>query len=210
MIANILNNPYARFESLFELKLFLCLLISMTLVGGPLSDVTFAKNGNKSVITHPAATSDKKIAKKIEEYEKRLKSLLEPVDYRYVAAGKPDPFKPFLRTEIRKGPENKSTAVAKKPERCNTALECMDVGQLTLVGVVLEPNGNGLAMAQDASGIGYTLKLGTRIGFNHGQVVSITRDRVVVKEKVEDLRGKPTYRDRILYLHPEEGDESSQ
>jgi len=142
-------------------------------------------------------------------YKKRLEKLLSPIDYHYVAAGKPDPFKPFFRTEMRRGPAGKSKKVVKKPDRCDTALECMDVGQLTLVGIVLEPNGKALAMAQDASGIGYTLRLGTRIGYNKGQVVAITRDRVVVKERVEDLRGKPTYRERILYLHPEEGDESS-
>ena len=209
MTAKIFNNPHARFWSFFEPKVLLCLLIALAMVGGPLSGVTLAIKTKKKVMTYPAATSDKRIANKIEEFKKRLKSLLAPVDYHYVAAGKPDPFMPFLRTEIRKGTPTNSKLAAKKPGRCDTALECMDVGQLTLVGIVLEPNGNGLAMAQDASGIGYTLRLGTRIGYNQGQVVSITRDRVVVKEKVEDLKGQPTYRDRILYLHPEEGDESS-
>ncbi len=207
MIMKILKNFHARFLSLFASKVLLSFFIGMAMVGGPLSNVTLAK---KNVgLKQGVEASNKKIANKIEEYKKRLESLLSPIDYHYVAAGKPDPFKPFLRTEMGKGPSTKSNKVAKKPDRCETALECMDVGQLTLVGIVLEPNGKALAMAQDASGIGYTLGLGTRIGYNQGQVVAITRDRVVVKEKVEDLRGKPTYRERILYLHPEEGDESS-
>ncbi len=165
--------------------------------------------GAASALKAPKAkTATKNISNKIEQYKKRLESLLSPIEYRYVAAGKPDPFMPFFRTEMNKAVSPRKKKFAKKPETCATALECMDVGQLTLVGIVLEPDGNSLAMAQDASGIGYTLRLGTKIGYNNGKVVSITRDRVIVKEEVEDLRGRPSFRDRTLYLHPEEGDES--
>ena len=186
-------------------KVFLPLIFSIFLLSGPMMQSSLATKGVKRVNNK----TSKKISDKIAQYKKRLEKLLSPVDYRYVAAGKPDPFKPFFRTEMKKGIRVNSKTVKKRPESCDTPLECMDVGQLTLVGIVLQPDGNALAMAQDASGIGYTLRVGTKIGYNDGKVVSITRDKVVVKEKVEDLRGKPTFRDRILYLHPEEGDESS-
>ena len=200
---------FAKLRSLRTLGRLLILFVALAVSTGSTGQKSLASPNKEKIPNRSSTTSNKKIANKIEQYKNRLESLLAPVDYRYVAAGKPDPFKPFLSTEVRKGPSVKQKKVARKPERCDTALECMDVGQLTLVGIVLEPNGGALAMAQDASGIGYTLRPGTRIGYNDGKVVSITRDRVVVKEKVEDLRGQPTYRDRILYLHPEEGDESS-
>ena len=180
-------------------------LIVALMLAGPMAYPSIA---GKAAKKDAGIGANKKISKKIDEYKHRLEKLLSPVDYHYVAAGKPDPFRPFFRTEMKKATVAKAKSAPVKPERCDTPLECMDVGQLTLVGIVIEPDGTNLAMAQDASGIGYTLRVGTRIGYNQGEVVSITRDKVVVKEKVEDLKGQPTFRDRILYLHPEEGDES--
>ena len=161
-----------------------------------------AKNG-------PGTSQARAETKKIADYQKRLNRLLAPVAYRYSPAGKPDPFRPFFRTVSSQ--RNSSPKTAKKrirPAKCDTPLECMDVGQLTLVGIVQEDDGGSLAMAQDASGIGYTLKPGMRIGYQKGRIVSIEREKVVVREQVEDIKGRLTYRDRILYLHPEESDEA--
>ncbi len=147
--------------------------------------------------------------KKIEEYQKRLAQLLTPVAYHYNPAGKPDPFMPFFRTSS-STPKNiaKKTGKANRPERCDTPLECMDVGQLTLVGIVLEKTGSTIAMVQDASGIGYTLRPGMRIGFQHGKIVKIDKDKVLIREEVEDIKGELISRDRILFLHPEETNEA--
>jgi len=188
-----------------RLNSLVTLWLALFLIAGPMAYSSLAK---KALEQGSAVSANKKISKKIEEYKKRLDKLLSPVDYHYVAAGKPDPFRPFFRTEMKKPVASSSKHRPAKPHRCETPLECMDVGQLTLVGIVLESNGEGIAMAQDASGIGYTLRVGTTIGYNKGKVVSITRDKVVVREKVVDLKGQPSFRDRILYLHPEEGDES--
>ncbi len=38
--------------------------------------------------------------------------------------------------------------------------------------------------------------------------MAIEKEKVVVREQVENIKGKLTYRDRILYLHPEESDEA--
>ncbi len=146
--------------------------------------------------------------KKIKDYEKRLAKLLTPLTYRYNPAGKPDPFMPFFRTSTSTG-KNAAKASGKRNRsiRCTTPLECMDVGQLTLVGIVLEQNGSPLAMVQDASGIGYTLKPGMRIGFQHGKVTKIEKEKVIIKEQIENLKGELTSRERILFLHPEESNE---
>jgi len=145
---------------------------------------------------------------KIRDYQERLDRLLSPIEYQYSPAGKPDPFKPFFRTKV--SVQKKARKIAKRPSRCDTPLECMDVGQLTLVGIVQEEDGDVLAMAQDASGIGYTLRKGMKIGYQNGKVVAIERDRLIVREQVEGIKGNLTYRDRVLYLHPEESNETSR
>lgn len=162
-----------------------------------------AKNGSGSISKADMGT------KKIADYQKRLERLLSPVAYRYSPAGKPDPFMPFFRTGTSgRKPAPKIVKKRKQPTKCDTPLACMDVGQLTLVGIVQKDDGQVIAMAQDASGIGYTLKSGMKIGYQKGRIMAIERERVVVREQVENIKGKLTYRDRILYLHPEESDEA--
>jgi type IV pilus assembly protein PilP len=142
---------------------------------------------------------------KVKEYEKRLQQILAPVAYKYNPLGKPDPFKPFLRTNT--GPkkiETKSRPKAIRPDECATPLECIDIGQLTLVAVVTGDDSSSWAMAQDASGIGYLLKKGMKVGYRGGKIVAILPEKVIIRETIEDLSGKKIKRNRVLYLHPEE------
>jgi Tfp pilus assembly protein PilP len=145
---------------------------------------------------------------KVKEFEKRLEHLLRPIDYRYSTKGKPDPFQPFLKTNFEApkqvASEQKAESNEGPPERCATALECIDVGQLKLVAIVTREDGNRDAMAQDAAGIGYVLSPGVRVGYRSGTVKIILKDRVVVAEESEDIRGQKTIQERLLVLHPEE------
>jgi len=188
-------------------KVGLFLTVCFTLLAFALTNSRHACYALKQTET---GTPPKAESRKIADYQKRLDALLAPVSYHYSPAGKPDPFRPFFRTSS--GPKNKpskkTVANTKKPSRCATPLECIDVGQLTLVGIVLGEDGSTVAMAQDASGIGYTLKPGMKIGYQKGEIVAIQREKVVVREQVEDIKGQLTYRDRVLYLHPEESDEA--
>ncbi len=155
--------------------------------------------------TPAAATGAKK--DKVEQYRERLEKIIAPVTYSYNPLGKPDPFCPFLRNSSRskaKQTRPLRTRTVKPPEKCSSPLDCIEVGQLTLVAVVMEPNGNAVAMAQDASGIGYTLKKGMKIGYRGGRIVAITPEKVIIREKIEDLKGNFVNRNRVLYLHPEE------
>ena len=79
----------------------------------------------------------------------------------------------------------------------------MDLGQLSLTAVVSESGGRMVAMVQDASGKGYLIKKGVRIGYNKGVVKDIFPDRVIVEEETEDMKGQPLVKERILPLHPE-------
>lgn len=146
----------------------------------------------------------------LKELELRLERLLQRSKYRYDASGKPDPFRPFIQPTVegrkaRAHGEKGAHEGTQGPRNCSTPLECLDVGQLTLVGVVeISGDGRAVAMAQDSSGIGYTIRVGDRIGFNHGRVTAILPDRVVVTEMVEDIEGNIVPRKRVLLLHPEE------
>ncbi|MEF3168102.1 MAG: pilus assembly protein PilP [Deltaproteobacteria bacterium] len=139
----------------------------------------------------------------VQELQKRLDRLLEPSAYRYSHVGKTDPFQTFLRSNLTSPIGTGGTLEEHPPERCETALECLDVGQLKLVAIVKRGNGSYIAMAQDASGIGYILTPGTKVGYRKGTVSEIREDRLVVREESEDIRGG-SIRERQLLLHPEE------
>jgi len=67
-------------------------------------------------------------------------------------------------------------------------LERYDLGQLKLVGIVWnlkEPS----AMVEDSAGLGYLVKVGTRIGANDGTIKAIRENEVVVEEFFMDLYG---------------------
>jgi Tfp pilus assembly protein PilP len=190
-----------------EFMIYTSLLITISLCG--LCCLSSCKDKTTVI---PAATSITKKtttikSEKIEDFQVRLEHLMEPVTYYYSSAGKPDPFQPFLKTTpkvsrqtVRKQRQKKEF---RKPEICATALECMDVGQLTLVGIIANDKGNRVAMAQDAAGIGYFLRPGLRVGYRDGRIKEILPDRVIVEEKLEDIRGELTLQKRVLLLHPE-------
>lgn len=109
-----------------------------------------------------------------------------PENYSYNPLGKPDPFMPFIS-------EEKLKAAGAAP------LESLEVGQLTLVAVITGGKGP-LAMVEDASGKGYILRPGSRVGTQEGIVTSILADRVVITEKVKDFSGKIKKRPVTLEL----------
>ena len=67
-------------------------------------------------------------------------------------------------------------------------MERYDIGQLKLVGIVWgikEPR----AMVEDATGLGYIVKIGTLIGPNEGKVKAIKPTEVVIEESFVDFYG---------------------
>ncbi len=101
-------------------------------------------------------------------------------NYSYNPTGRPDPFKPFISEEKSK------TAL---PGVGGSPLQSLEVGQLTLIAVITggeEPR----AMVEDASGKGYILHIGSRVGTQEGVVTRILGDQVVVTEKLKDFSGK--------------------
>ena len=126
--------------------------------------------------------------------------------YRYSAAGKADPFKPFMETDaaVKKKMEEEKKRLEALKARPFSPLQRADIGQFRLVGIA----GSGkkrTAMVQDDSGKKYyPLFVGTYIGLNEGRVVEIRSDRVIVEEKKTGTAKKTQIRRVTVMLHKEE------
>ncbi len=189
--------------------IWICKVLALSLCLAPLCACSMEKSNSikKSVAAHKIKkTKAKKRSASIEDLEKRLDELTKPIRYRYVMKGKPDPFHPFIKTTVNRAvaKEAQTEEGGQKEMICSTPLECMDIGQLTLVAVITASQGSRIAMAQDAAGLGYMLKPGQRVGYKGGVVTQILPDRVIIEEPDENLRGEKIKVKRILVLHPEE------
>ena len=101
-----------------------------------------------------------------------------PAPPRYSSAGKRDPFLPLSL---------KPRAATRARENLSP-LERYEIGQLKLVAVVWdikEPK----AMVEDATGLGYIVKIGTLVGPNEGKVKAIKPGEVVIEESFVDFYG---------------------
>ncbi|MCF8124837.1 MAG: pilus assembly protein PilP [Desulfotignum sp.] len=121
----------------------------------------------------------------------------ENEDKEYVTKSQLDPFMPLIQ-EQKQTPLK--TEKQDKPLRVLTPLEKMDLSQIKLVAVVITDS-RKIAMVEEPTGKGYEVKIGTYMGKNGGQVVDITFESIVVKEKVTDFKGDQTERFQEIKLH---------
>lgn len=105
----------------------------------------------------------------------------------YIPKGKVDPFEPLLKE---KAPvvETQEKVEEDIPKRVLTPLEKLDFGQMKLVAILSRASGS-VAMVQESTGKGYIVNIGTYIGRNSGQVISIEKDKLIIQEKVKDYKG---------------------
>ena len=122
----------------------------------------------------------------------------------YNPIGKVDPFAPLYKEDAKKKPEN-IVVKPKEPERPRTPLEKLDLGQLKLTAIVTTKD-QKRALVEEASGKGYVVEIGTKIGLERGSVVAIDPDRIVIEHKSEDDFGKMTISKRELKLQKPPGD----
>jgi type IV pilus assembly protein PilP len=98
-------------------------------------------------------------------------------------------------------PETKSesaTYADNNPEG-TTDLEKIDLSQLKVTGVILAASGNR-ALVREASGRGHVISKGTPIGTHGGRVAGVLKDKVIVKERMKDLRGRFFFQEKELKL----------
>ena len=80
-----------------------------------------------------------------------------------------------------------------------TPLEGYELGQLRLVAVIYG-NTQSRAVVEDDQGLGFIVKQGTRIGPNGGEVASIDRGRMVVREMYVDFYGERRPTETVLEM----------
>ena len=126
--------------------------------------------------------------------------------YEYHAAGKPDPFKPFMETDPALKTKKEEDLRKKTPaqSRSISPLQRVELGQFRLVGTAGDQN-RCVAIVED--GVAkkyYPLFVGTYIGLNGGRVAAILPDRVIVEEKAKKQAKKAQIRRMTVMLHKEE------
>ncbi|RLB19021.1 MAG: hypothetical protein DRG63_01610 [Deltaproteobacteria bacterium] len=131
-----------------------------------------------------------------EKTKKLLKQELfqrKQAGYVYDPTGKPDPFRSFIAKQ-------EAFEKRRRHRKPKTYLETLELSQLDLIAVIVGPKGNW-AMVRDSKGVGHVIKKGTAIGTNGGVVWKIQEDRVIIREKHVDFRGKETIKDVVKKLH---------
>lgn len=112
----------------------------------------------------------------------------QPVYYHYNAAGKPDPFKPFVDKEMLAKQKTEKAAVSIFP------LQKAGVDQFNLVGIMISRE-RKVAIVETKDGKGrYPVALGTIIGMNKGKVVDIKSDQITIEEVTQGRTGKKANR----------------
>ena len=128
--------------------------------------------------------------------------------YEYNAAGKPDPFKPFMETEPALKTKKEEDLGKKTSAQSGSIspLQRAELGQFRLAGTAGDQNRRVAIVEDGVAKKYYPLFVGTYIGLNGGRVAAILPDRVVVEERVEtqDNKRKKMQMRRIpMLLHQE-------
>jgi len=139
----------------------------------------------------PEQTVDRKI---IEKHLAEILSFARDDGFEYSREGRPDPFAPFIS-------EKKLQAEKNKEHEGLSGLQRLEVGQLSLVAVILTGK-TGVAMVQDSMGTGYVLRKGMRVG-RDGFVDTIVPNAVIIKQKYKTISGQSRYRTVEMVLKKE-------
>jgi Tfp pilus assembly protein PilP len=115
---------------------------------------------------------------------------VEHEEINYDSKGKRDPFLSLV--EITK----------QKPvkKRGASPFESYDLDEIRLLAIASDKN-KSYALIRLPDKKNYTITEGMTVGLQGGKVVSITPERVVIKEYMKDYRGNMKPRDAILKLH---------
>jgi len=114
----------------------------------------------------------------------------------YRPAGKPDPFYPFIETDLaiqkkREEDLKKKTAMKSAVKaRSIPPLQQSEIGQFRLVGIAGDETRRTAVVEDGTVKKFYPLSVGTVIGPNEGRVAEILPDRVIVEERIEDPNPK--------------------
>ena len=108
-------------------------------------------------------------------------------DTAYDPTGKRDPFRPPRISQMLIGGAER------------TPLQRYELGQLRLVAVIYDTR-DPRAVVEDDGGLGYIIRVGTKIGVNDGVVRGIERGRVLVEEESVDFVGEHRASEVVLEM----------
>ncbi len=165
------------------------ILLLMSLLVSLLLPAVGCGDGDDSAPTVVKKTKKEKVEEK--EDPEAAKRRAEELAYTYDAVGRRDPFKTYFDELVLVDNDAKNL----------TELQRVELDKLKLVGMVTG-TATPMAMVEDQSGRGFTVKIGTLVGKRFGQVKSIRRGEVVVQEEFRDFTGKriPVYKSLKLDL----------
>ncbi|MBF0564637.1 MAG: pilus assembly protein PilP [Nitrospirae bacterium] len=192
----------ARAFGLFAAVLPSVLLILLCCCGfsGEVSGAEINGSGVAKTKEGPGAAPSAKAsgAPSAEEEELAMPAPITP--YVYNPTGRRDPFMSIIEL-------NKAKKVQQsRPQRILTPLESTELGEMTLVGVVINARGK-YAVVTLKDGKSYTVVKGTPIGRNGGTVLRIEPDKITIEEKFTNEYGKAVVQPVLMCLYHEEGEE---
>jgi len=115
---------------------------------------------------------------------------MELIHFTYDPTNRRDPFRPF-------------NSDLNEVDTSVPPLQRYELGQLKVTAILADITGSGnrTAIVEDATGRGYSVKKGVRIGNRKGVVVAIDEDKVHVLEIIKDFTGKEKKFPRSLKLN---------
>ena len=128
--------------------------------------------------------------------------MVPPKEVHYDSQGKIDPFVSLIQEKS----EETTSIVDDRPKRILTPLEKIELSQIRLVAVILMKN-KQIAMVEDASGKGYEIGVGTYIGKSQGRVSEIKNSSIVIKELVQDYKGRRKEHVQEIKLYKNDNEE---
>lgn len=143
----------------------------------------------KNPVVSPTAKPDpKQVATAAPIQEPTPSARVVDENYVYDPENRPDPFKSILLTGTTRS------------QQFLPPLQQREVAEMKVIAIVWGGLGQS-AMLQTPDGKGYTVRVGTRVGPNHGVVTKITPRLVIVDERYTDVFGEAKTRQVVLELH---------
>ncbi|HMK61612.1 MAG TPA: pilus assembly protein PilP [Dissulfurispiraceae bacterium] len=111
--------------------------------------------------------------------------------YEYTGLDRRDPFAPLVSKR------------ESGREKGSSPLESYDVSEMKIIAILWEKN-KYFAVVSLPDGKSYNVNDGVKVGSHSGVVAKITKDTVVIRERMRDATGVMSPRDTVLRLRGEE------
>jgi type IV pilus biogenesis protein PilP len=111
--------------------------------------------------------------------------------YEYSGIGRRDPFTSLIQKK------------SSEREKGGSALVAYDTAEMKLIAILWDKN-RYYAVISLPDGKSYTVKEGDKLGTSSGTIKKISKDQMVISERVKDARGRINPKDKVIKLRSEE------